>query len=56
MKIVELFRVDGQVALVTGGASGIGYACAEVMAENGATVCIFRSRCSKACGSHKAAQ
>jgi NAD(P)-dependent dehydrogenase (short-subunit alcohol dehydrogenase family) len=41
MKIAELFRVDGQVALVTGGASGIGYACAEVRADNGAIVCIF---------------
>jgi NAD(P)-dependent dehydrogenase (short-subunit alcohol dehydrogenase family) len=41
MKIAELFRVDGQVALVTGGASGIGYACAEAMADNGAIVCIF---------------
>ncbi len=41
MKIAELFRVDGQVALITGGASGIGYACAEVMADNGAAVCIF---------------
>jgi NAD(P)-dependent dehydrogenase (short-subunit alcohol dehydrogenase family) len=38
MKIAELFRVDGQVALVTGGASGIGYACAEVMSDNGAAV------------------
>jgi NAD(P)-dependent dehydrogenase (short-subunit alcohol dehydrogenase family) len=41
MKIAELFLIDGQVALVTGGASGIGYACAEVMADNGAAVCIF---------------
>ena len=41
MKIAELFRVDGQIALVTGGASGIGYACAEAMADNGAAVCIF---------------
>jgi NAD(P)-dependent dehydrogenase (short-subunit alcohol dehydrogenase family) len=40
MKIAELFRVDGQVAVVTGGASGIGYACAEVLADNGANVCI----------------
>jgi NAD(P)-dependent dehydrogenase (short-subunit alcohol dehydrogenase family) len=41
MKIKELFRVDGQAALVTGGASGIGYACAEVLADNGAKVCIL---------------
>jgi NAD(P)-dependent dehydrogenase (short-subunit alcohol dehydrogenase family) len=41
MKIAELFRVNEQVALVTGGASGIGYACAEAMADNGAAVCIF---------------
>ena len=40
MKIAELFNVGGKVALVTGGASGIGYACAEVLAENGASVCI----------------
>lgn len=40
MKIKELFRVDGQTALITGGASGIGYACAEVLADNGANVCI----------------
>jgi len=41
MRIAELFRVDGQIALITGGASGIGYACAEVMADNGAAACIF---------------
>jgi len=41
MKIAELFRIDGQVALVTGGASGIGYACAQVLADNGAKVCIL---------------
>ncbi len=41
MKIAELFRVDGQVALVTGGASGLGYACAQVLADNGTKVCIL---------------
>lgn len=40
MKISELFNVSGRVALVTGGAGGIGYACAEVLADNGAKVCI----------------
>ena len=32
MKIQELFNVTGKVTIVTGGASGIGYAYAEVMA------------------------
>jgi NAD(P)-dependent dehydrogenase (short-subunit alcohol dehydrogenase family) len=34
----DLFNVKGDVALVTGAASGLGLAMAEVMAENGATV------------------
>jgi NAD(P)-dependent dehydrogenase (short-subunit alcohol dehydrogenase family) len=36
MKAAELFDIKGQVAVVTGAASGIGLAYAEVMAENGA--------------------
>lgn len=40
MKISELFDVSGRVALITGGASGIGYACAEVLVENGARICL----------------
>jgi NAD(P)-dependent dehydrogenase (short-subunit alcohol dehydrogenase family) len=38
MKAEALFDVRGLSALVTGGASGIGYACAEAMADNGAKV------------------
>ena len=37
----EMFDVRGRSVIVTGGASGIGRACAEVMADNGARVCIF---------------
>src|SRR3954467_9046543 len=37
----EMFDVRGKSAIVTGGASGIGRAYAEVMADNGARVCIF---------------
>jgi NAD(P)-dependent dehydrogenase (short-subunit alcohol dehydrogenase family) len=36
----DLFDVRGQVALVTGGASGLGYAFAEILAQAGARVVI----------------
>lgn len=36
----ELFDVSGQVALVTGGASGLGYAFASILADAGAVVVV----------------
>jgi len=41
MKVQDLFDVRGMVTIVTGGANGIGYACAEVMADNGAVVTLI---------------
>ncbi|WP_336002880.1 SDR family NAD(P)-dependent oxidoreductase [Halorientalis halophila] len=40
MTVLDQFRVDGDVALVTGAASGIGAAYAEAMAEAGADVAL----------------
>jgi NAD(P)-dependent dehydrogenase (short-subunit alcohol dehydrogenase family) len=37
----ELFKVDGTAAIVTGAASGIGLACAKVLAANGARVTLM---------------
>jgi NAD(P)-dependent dehydrogenase (short-subunit alcohol dehydrogenase family) len=37
---LEKLKLDGKVAVVTGGAQGIGYACAQALAEAGATVVI----------------
>jgi NAD(P)-dependent dehydrogenase (short-subunit alcohol dehydrogenase family) len=41
MRISELFTVEGYGAIVTGGASGLGLAYAEALAENGARVTIL---------------
>jgi len=41
MKAEELFDVRGLATIVTGAASGIGLACAEVMAANGARVTLM---------------
>jgi NAD(P)-dependent dehydrogenase (short-subunit alcohol dehydrogenase family) len=38
---LRAFRVDGQVAAITGGAQGIGLACAELLQEAGATVVLL---------------
>src|SRR5689334_345932 len=35
------FELRGKLAVVTGGANGIGFAAARLLAENGASVCIF---------------
>ncbi len=40
MELPSYFRLDGQVAIVTGGASGIGEATAKVLAEAGASVVV----------------
>ena len=41
MKYLERFAVDGLICVVTGAASGIGLAYAEVMAEAGAQVTLL---------------
>lgn len=40
MTVLDMFKLDGKVAYVTGGAQGIGYAFAEALAEAGADVAV----------------
>ncbi|MFB6152428.1 MAG: SDR family NAD(P)-dependent oxidoreductase [Haloarculaceae archaeon] len=40
MSVLDRFRLDGETAIVTGGARGIGYAIAEALGEVGANVVV----------------
>jgi NAD(P)-dependent dehydrogenase (short-subunit alcohol dehydrogenase family) len=41
MKAKDIFLVEGKVAFITGAAAGLGRSMAEVLAENGARLCLF---------------
>lgn len=53
MSVFTKFKLDGKIALVTGGASGIGLACATAVAEAGADVAMVDVNAE---GAHHAAQ
>lgn len=57
MSVLEQFRVDGKVALVTGGVYGIGFAMAVALAEGGAKIvfnCLTEDVKEKAIADYKA--
>ena len=44
MTVLDRFRLDGKVAVVTGASSGLGVACAQALAEAGADIALGARR------------
>src|SRR4051794_41694009 len=47
MTVLDLFRLDGKVAVVTGASSGLGVAAAQALAEAGADVALGARRADR---------